>query len=144
MAKPLSPHETYLAPLAKLALKHPQIEAEVIWDSPEGWQPWPPPLKPEYEKAWNKSVADAAAGKRIDDPVRWCLPPGMPRYITNSLGMTFALVPGGPEPNRYGFSKSMRVTVVLSVGAIRNLTSKNERGRIARPEGRAPALGPFR
>ena len=54
--------------------------------SNEGWLPWPPPLKPEFEKAWNKSVADAAAGKRIDDPVRWCLPPGMPRYVTGMNG----------------------------------------------------------
>ena len=39
MAKTLSPVETYLAPLAKLALKHPDVEAEVIWDSPDGWEP---------------------------------------------------------------------------------------------------------
>ncbi len=39
MAKTLSPTEAYLAPLAKLAVKHPDIEAEVIWDSPDGWEP---------------------------------------------------------------------------------------------------------
>lgn len=39
MAKPLSPVETYLAPLARLALKHPDVEAEVIWHSPDGWEP---------------------------------------------------------------------------------------------------------
>jgi hypothetical protein len=38
MAKTLSPTEAYLAPLAKLAVKHPDIEAEVIWDSPDGWE----------------------------------------------------------------------------------------------------------
>ena len=39
MAKTLSPVETYLAPLARLALKHPDVEAEVIWHSPDGWEP---------------------------------------------------------------------------------------------------------
>lgn len=39
MAKTLSPTDAYLAPLAKLAVKHPDIEAEVIWDSGDGWEP---------------------------------------------------------------------------------------------------------
>jgi hypothetical protein len=39
MAKTPTAHEAYLAPLAKLAIKHPDIEAEVIWDSAEGWEP---------------------------------------------------------------------------------------------------------
>ena len=54
--------------------------------SKEGWQPWPPPLTPEYAAAWQKRVADAAAGTRTDDPVRSCLPPGMPRFITGTNG----------------------------------------------------------
>lgn len=54
--------------------------------SKEGWQPWPPPLTPEFATIWQKRVADAAAGKRTDDPVRSCLPPGMPRFITGTNG----------------------------------------------------------
>lgn len=53
--------------------------------SKEGWLPWPPPLKPRYAAIWRKRVADAAAGTRTDDPVRGCMPAGMPRFVT---GMT--------------------------------------------------------
>jgi hypothetical protein len=53
--------------------------------SKEGWLPWPPPLKPAYAAIWRKRVADAAAGTRTDDPVRGCMPAGMPRFVT---GMT--------------------------------------------------------
>lgn len=52
--------------------------------SREGWTPWSPPLKGEFAAKWKKRVADAAAGKRTDDPVRGCLPPGMPRYLTGA------------------------------------------------------------
>ena len=54
--------------------------------SKEGWLPWPPPLKAPFAEMWKKRVADAAAGKRTDDPVRKCLPPGMPRFITGTNG----------------------------------------------------------
>ena len=54
--------------------------------SKEGWRPWPPPLKGTFAETWKKRVTDAAAGKRTDDPVRSCLPPGMPRYITGTQG----------------------------------------------------------
>ena len=50
--------------------------------SKEGWMPWPPPLKGKFAETWRQRVADAAAGKRTDDPVQGCLPPGMPRYMT--------------------------------------------------------------
>ncbi|MEY2926565.1 MAG: hypothetical protein RL367_1042 [Pseudomonadota bacterium] len=53
--------------------------------SKEGWLPWAPPLKPHYAAIWRKRVADAAAGKRTDDPIRACMPAGMPRFVT---GMT--------------------------------------------------------
>ena len=53
--------------------------------SKEGWLPWPPPLKAPYAQTWRKRVGDAAAGTRTDDPVRGCLPAGMPRFVT---GMT--------------------------------------------------------
>lgn len=53
--------------------------------SKEGWTPFPPPLKGAFAATWKKRRADALAGKRTDDPVRGCMPPGMPRFIT---GMT--------------------------------------------------------
>ena len=53
--------------------------------SKEGWRPWPPPLKAPYAAIWRKRVTDASAGTRTDDPVRTCMPAGMPRFIT---GMT--------------------------------------------------------
>jgi hypothetical protein len=54
--------------------------------SKEGWLPWAPPLKAAYAATWKKRVADEAVGKRTDDPVRTCLPPGMPRFITGTNG----------------------------------------------------------
>jgi len=39
MAKTLSPIESFLAPLAKLAAKNPEIEGEVIWANGADWQP---------------------------------------------------------------------------------------------------------
>lgn len=39
MAKSLSPIETFLAPLTKLGLKHPEVEAEVIWANGTEWEP---------------------------------------------------------------------------------------------------------
>ena len=39
MAKSPSPIETFLAPLSKLALKHPEVEAEVIWANGPEWEP---------------------------------------------------------------------------------------------------------
>jgi hypothetical protein len=54
--------------------------------SKEGWKPWPPPLKGAFAATWKKRVAEAAAGKRTDDPARGCLPPGMPRFMTGTNG----------------------------------------------------------
>lgn len=53
--------------------------------SKEGWLPWPPPLKVPYAATWKKRADAAAASARTDDPVRGCLPAGMPRFVT---GMT--------------------------------------------------------
>lgn len=53
--------------------------------SKEGWLPWPPPLKPAFAKVWRERLAQQTAGNRKDDPVRACLPVGMPRFDT---GMT--------------------------------------------------------
>ncbi|OYX25956.1 MAG: hypothetical protein B7Z10_04620 [Rhodobacterales bacterium 32-66-7] len=38
---PPTPIETCLAPIAKLALKQPEIEALVFWGSPDGWPDTP-------------------------------------------------------------------------------------------------------
>lgn len=38
MAKTLSPIEAFLAPLAKLLAKHPDLEGEVIWSEGPDWQ----------------------------------------------------------------------------------------------------------
>ena len=63
--------------------------------SKEGWKPWPPPLRAPFASIWKKRLADAAAGKRSDDPVRACLPPGMPRYVTGTNGpMLIIQTPG--------------------------------------------------
>ena len=53
--------------------------------SKEGWLPWPPPLKATFAATWRKRVADTAAGTRTDDPVRACLPAGMPRFVTGMI-----------------------------------------------------------
>ncbi len=51
----------------------------------EGWTSWPPPLKGEYAKTYRERLAakDADGGWK-DDPVRACMPPGMPRYMTST------------------------------------------------------------
>ncbi len=38
MAKTLSPIETFLAPLAKLTARHPDLEGAVIWADGTDWQ----------------------------------------------------------------------------------------------------------
>lgn len=52
----------------------------------EGWTPWAPPLRGKFADVWKKRVADDKTGTRTDDPVKDCLPAGMPRYITGMLG----------------------------------------------------------
>ena len=71
--------------------------------SDEGWLPWPPPLKEPFAATWKKRVAEAAAGKRNDDPERWCLPPGMPRYMSGTNGPLLIIqTPGRVMMNRDG------------------------------------------
>jgi hypothetical protein len=63
--------------------------------SKEGWTPWPPPLKGAFAETWKKRIADDAAGNRTDDPIRSCLPPGMPRFVTGTNGpMLILQTPG--------------------------------------------------
>ena len=54
--------------------------------SKEGWMPWAPPLRGGFAALWQKRVAADKAGTRTDDPVRDCLPAGMPRFITGMNG----------------------------------------------------------
>ena len=58
------------------------VEGKAV--SHEGW-PLNPPLKGKYAAIWKQRVADAAAGKRTDDPVRGCMPAGMPRFVTGMV-----------------------------------------------------------
>lgn len=72
-----------------------RVDTPAIAGSKEGWTPWAPPLKDSFAETWKKRVAAAAAGTRTDDPVRACLPPGMPRFITGSNGpMLILQTPG--------------------------------------------------
>jgi hypothetical protein len=41
MAKALTPIEAFLAPLARIARKHPGIEGMVFWGGPDGWEATP-------------------------------------------------------------------------------------------------------
>lgn len=38
MAKTATPLDNFLAPLVRLALKHPDVEGEVLWAGEGGWQ----------------------------------------------------------------------------------------------------------
>lgn len=38
MARIQTPHQIFLAPLAKLALRHPDIEGQAVWWEEEDWQ----------------------------------------------------------------------------------------------------------
>jgi hypothetical protein len=61
-------------------------QGKPVAGDPEGWLPWPPPLKGAFADVWKKRTVDAAAGKRTDDPVVSCQPPGLPRFITGDKG----------------------------------------------------------
>ncbi|MDB5665658.1 hypothetical protein [Cypionkella sp.] len=39
MPKSPTPIDTFLTPLTKLGLKHPEVEAEVIWANDQEWEP---------------------------------------------------------------------------------------------------------
>lgn len=38
MVRTLTPHQTFLAPLTKLALRHPDVEGQAIWWEDDIWQ----------------------------------------------------------------------------------------------------------
>ncbi len=78
-------------------------DAAATSGSREGWMPWPPPLKGDFAARWQKAVGDAVAGKRTDDPVRACLPPGMPRFMTGATGpLLIVQTPGRVTMSRAG------------------------------------------
>ncbi len=72
--------------------------------SKEGWAPWPPSLKPSYAKIWNKRVQETASGRRTDDPITSCLPPGMPRFMSGTKGPLLIIqTPGRVTLHRDGW-----------------------------------------
>ena len=53
-----------------------------------------PPLTEEYQKVFEKSVADQAAGGQGNNPMSACIPPGMPRMmIAYGVGLEFVITP---------------------------------------------------
>jgi len=51
-----------------------------------------PPLTEEYQKVFEKSVADQAAGGQGNNPMSACIPPGMPRMmIAYGVGLEFVI-----------------------------------------------------
>src|SRR5690349_20619179 len=50
-----------------------------------------PPLTPEYQKIFDKHLANAAAGKPTGDPTAACFPPGMPRLMTMTYPMEITM-----------------------------------------------------
>ena len=76
------------------------------WRRPQGvgiqWDPSKPlgptqqaPLTPEYQKVFEASLADQAAGGQGDDPTYTCIPPGMPRAMTVVFPMEIVITPAG-------------------------------------------------
>jgi hypothetical protein len=52
-----------------------------------------PPLTPEYQKRYEASLADQAAGGLGDDPTGRCIPHGMPRVMTVVYPMEIVILP---------------------------------------------------
>jgi hypothetical protein len=52
-----------------------------------------PPLTPEYQKRYEASLADQAAGGLGDDPTGFCIPHGMPRVMTVVYPMEIVVTP---------------------------------------------------
>lgn len=56
--------------------------------------PQAPPLTDEYQKIFEKSVAEQAAGGQGNNPMAGCVPPGMPRMmIAYGVGLEFIVAP---------------------------------------------------
>ena len=53
-----------------------------------------PPLTEEFQKVWERGLADQAAGGQGDNPTADCRPTGMPRFmISYGLGLEFVITP---------------------------------------------------
>jgi hypothetical protein len=82
--------------------KYPDIQGQ--WARPKGigiqWdptrplgRPQQPPLTPEYQKIWEASIADQAAGGQGNDPLYRCVPVGMPRVMSAVFPMEIVITP---------------------------------------------------
>lgn len=104
--------------------------------SPEGWIPWPPPLRGEFAALWKKRVADAKAGKRADDPVVACLPAGIPRFITGMKGpLLIVQTPGRVSMTRdYGPPRRIWLDArqMPTAESLEQFFAGNSRGRYER------------
>jgi hypothetical protein len=92
-------------PIAALAFdesKYPDFQGQ--WGRPKGigiqWdpthpigRPQQPPLTPEYQKIWEASMADQAAGGQGNDPLYRCVPVGMPRVMSAVFPMEIFISP---------------------------------------------------
>jgi hypothetical protein len=62
------------------------------WDPTKGaGRPQQPPLTPEYQAAWEASMADQANGGQGNDPLYRCVPLGMPRVMTAVFPMEIVI-----------------------------------------------------
>jgi hypothetical protein len=52
-----------------------------------------PPLTEEYKALWEASMADQASGGQGNNPMAWCIPPGMPRTMIDYEGMEVIIRP---------------------------------------------------
>ena len=105
MRYPTSPYAVALA----TALLATPVTAQVVdygkypnfngaWDRvgpPNNWRPLggPPPLTPEYQKVYDKSVADQVAGRPGNWPSTYCVPEGMPALMNVYNPLEFVITP---------------------------------------------------
>jgi hypothetical protein len=92
-------------PIAAFAFdesKYPDMQGQ--WERSKGigiqWDPahplgraQQPPLTPEYQKIWEASMADQAAGGQGSDPLYRCVPVGMPRVMSAVFPMEIVISP---------------------------------------------------
>jgi len=86
---------------AQDAAKYPNWSGHWRSGPPNRWDPAKPgglaqeaPLTPEYQKIFEASLADQAAGGPGNDPSTWCYPAGMPRMMTAIFSIEFIILPG--------------------------------------------------
>src|ERR1700756_2227355 len=76
--------------------KYPAIMGQ--WDRqgpPNNWRQLsgPPPLTPEYQKVYDKSIADQRVGRPGNWPSTYCLPEGMPALMNLYNPMEMVITP---------------------------------------------------